>query len=211
MSYIHTVLPIDQIRPHPRNARIHAKKQIRQIAASIRAVGFAAPVLIDEDNVLIAGHGRLEAAKSLGMSSIPAIVVSGLSKAKKRALRLADNRIAQSAGWDRELLAAELAELPELLIDDDLDISVTGFEPAEIDALHADFEDASDPDDEIDDSCLDGPAVTQLGDLWQLSKHRLLCGDARNSNDLRRLLDGERAHMAFLTTWRSATSWDAGP
>jgi DNA modification methylase len=198
MSYIHTVVPIDQIRPHPRNARIHAKKQIRQIAASVRAVGFAAPVLIDEDNVLIAGHGRLEAAKSLGMSSIPAIVVSGLSEAKKRALRLADNRIAQSAGWDRELLAAELAELPELLVEDDLDISVTGFEPAEIDALHADFEDASDPADEIDDSCLDGPAVTQLGDLWQLGKHRLLCGDARNSNDLRRLLDSERAHMAFL-------------
>ena len=96
-------------------------------------------------------------------------------------------------------MAIELAALPELLVEDDLDISVTGFEPAEIDALHADFEDASaDPADEIDDSCLDGPAVTQCGDLWQLGKHRLLCGDARSSDDLRRLLDGERAHMAFL-------------
>ena len=199
MSYTHMIVPIDQIRPHPRNARTHSKKQIRQIAASIRAVGFAAPFLIDENKILIAGHGRLEAAKSLGMSSIPAIVISGLSDAKKRALLLADNRIAQSAGWDRELLAIELAALPELLVEDDLDISVTGFEPAEIDALHADFEDASaDPADEIDDSCLDGPAVTQCGDLWQLGKHRLLCGDARNSDDLRRLLDGERAHMAFL-------------
>ena len=104
--------------------------------------------------MLIAAHGRLEAAKSLRMSSIPAIVISGLSDAKKRALLLADNRIAQNAGWDRELLAIELAALPELLVEDDLDISVTGFEPAEIDALHADFEDASaDPADEIDDSC----------------------------------------------------------
>ncbi len=199
MAYTHTVVPIDHIRPHPRNPRTHTKKQIRQIAASIRAVGFAAPVLIDENKILIAGHRRLDAAKSLGMSSIPAIVISGLSDAKKRALLLADNRIALSAGWDREQLAIELAALPELLVEDDLDISVTGFEPAEIDALHADFENASnDPADEIDDSCLDGPAVTEFGDLWQLGKHRLMCGDARNSDDLSRLLAGERAHMAFL-------------
>jgi ParB-like chromosome segregation protein Spo0J len=214
MSHTHTIVPIDQIRPNPRNARTHSKKQIRQIAASIRAVGFAAPVLVDEHNVLIAGHGRLEAAKSLGMSSIPAIVISGLSDAKKRALLLADNRIAQNAGWDRELLAIELAALPELLVEDDLDISVTGFEPAEIDALHADFEDASaDPADEIDDSCIDGPAVTQCGDLWQLGRHRLLCGDARSADDLSRLLHGQRAHMAFLDPPYnvSAVSWDAGP
>ena len=173
MAYTHTVVPIDQVRPHPRNPRTHTKKQIRQIAASIRAVGFAAPVLIDEDKVLIAGHGRLEAARSLGMSSVPAIIISGLTDAKKRALLLADNRIALSAGWDREQLAIELAALPELLVEDDLDISVTGFEPAEIDALHADFEDGSnDPADEIDDSCLDGPAVTEVADLWQLGKHR---------------------------------------
>jgi ParB-like chromosome segregation protein Spo0J len=143
MAYTHTVVPIDQVRPHPRNPRTHTKKQIRQIAASIRAVGFAAPVLIDENKILIAGHGRLDAAKSLGMSSIPAIVISGLSDAKKRALLLADNRIALSAGWNRELLTIELAALPDLLVEDDLDISVTGFEPGEIDALHADFEDGS--------------------------------------------------------------------
>ena len=153
MTYTHMVVPIGQVKPHPSNARTHSKKQVRQIAASIRALGFAAPILIDENKILIVGHGRLEAAKSLGMSSIPAIVISGLSDAKKRALLLADNRIAQSAGWDRELLAIELAALPELLVEDDLDISVTGFEPAEIDALHADFEDASaDPADEIHDN-----------------------------------------------------------
>ena len=133
------------------------------------------------------------------MSSIPAIIISGLSDAKKRALLLADNRIALSAGWNRELLAIELAALPDLLVEDDLDISVTGFEPGEIDALYADFEEGSnDPADEIDDSSLDGPAVTEFGDLWQLGKHRLMYGDARNSDDLERLLDGGRAHMAFL-------------
>jgi DNA modification methylase len=199
MSYTHMVVAIDQVRPHPSNARTHSKKQVRQIAASIRALGFAAPILIDENKVLIAGHGRLEAAKSLAMSSIPAIVVCGLSEAKKRALRLADNRIALSAGWDRERLAIELAALPAFLLEDDLDISVTGFEPAEIDALHADFEDAAtDPADAIDESCLAGPGVTQFGDLWQLGKHRLACGDARSHDDLSRLLAGERAHMAFL-------------
>jgi DNA modification methylase len=199
MTYSYKVLPIDQVKPHPRNAHTHSKKQIRQISASIRDICFGAPVLVDEHNVLIAGHGRLEAAKSLKMPSIPAIVISGLSDAKKRALLLADNRIALSAGWNRELLAIELAALPDLLVEDDLDISVTGFEPAEIDALHADFEDRSnDPADEIDNSCLDGPAVTEFGDLWQLGKHRLLCGDARSSDDLTRLLDGKRAHMAFL-------------
>jgi DNA modification methylase len=199
MAYTYTLVSVDRVRPHPNNARTHSKKQVRQIAASIQAVGYAAPVLIDEGNVLIAGHGRLEAAKSLGMLTIPAIVTSGLSDAQKRALRLADNRIALNAGWDRERLAIELAVLPDLLIEEELDISVTGFEPAEIDALHADFEDsATDPVDEIDDSCLDGPAVTEFGDLWQLGKHRLTCGDARHCDDLNRLLGGERAHMAFL-------------
>ena len=199
MSYTHMIVPIDQIRPHPRNARTHSKKQIRQIAASIRAVGFAAPVLIDENKILIAGHGRLEAAKSLGMSSIPAIVISGLSDAKKRALLLADNRIALSAGWDREQLAIELAALPDLL---SRMISTSRSQasnlPRSTHCMLTSRIGSDDPADEIDDSCLDGPAVTEFGDLWQLGKHRLLCGDARSSDDLSRLLDGKRAHMAFL-------------
>lgn len=190
---------IGQIKPHPRNARTHSKKQIRQIADSIRAVGFATPVLIDEDGVLLAGHGRLEAARLLGLKTIPGIVIDGLTEARKRALLLADNRIAQSAGWDRERLASELLSLPELLVEDGLDITVTGFEPAEIDALVADFEDdASDPADELDPSQLAGPEVTRPDDLWQLGKHRLLCGDARETSHLNRLMGRERAHMAFL-------------
>jgi ParB-like nuclease domain/Integrase core domain len=182
-----------------KNTRTHSKKQIRKIATSIRELGFAAPVLVDEYDVLIAGHGRLEAARSLGMASIPAIVLDGLSEAKKRALMLADNRIAQSAGWDREQLSIELAALPELLIEEGIDVGITGFEPAEIDLLHMDFEDgAGDPAEDIPEDCLGGPRVTQIGDLWCLGKHRLLCGDARSSSDLERLLGAERAHMAFL-------------
>jgi hypothetical protein len=193
------MVAVDQIKPNPHNARTHSKKQIRQIANSVRAFGFTSPVLIDESNVLIAGHGRLEAAKSLGRKTIPAIVIAGLSDAKKRTLTLADNRIAQSAGWNREQLVIELAALPELLNEEGLDIDLTGFEPAEIDALHADFGDAArDPADEIHDDCMGGPAVTQASDLWRLGKHRLLCGDARNPDDLTRLLGGERAHMEFF-------------
>src|SRR5258707_3081912 len=133
------------------------------------------------------------------MASIPAIVLDGLSDAKKRALMLADNRIAQSAGWNREQLSIELGALPELLIEEGIDIGITGFEPAEIDLLHMDFEDgAGDPAEDIPEDCLGGPRVTQIGDLWCLGTHRLLCRDALRSSDLARLVTGQRAHMAFL-------------
>ena len=199
MFYVQKLIPIAKIRPNPKNARTHSGKQIRQIANSIQAFGFTVPVLIDERGFLIAGHGRWEAARLLGLTSIPAIVVEGLSDAQKRALQLADNRIAQSAGWDREKLATELAELPELLLEVGLDTSITGFEPAEIDALHVDFDDGStaDPSDDIDPDVLKGPTVTRRGDCWALGKHRLLCGDARSEDDLRRVLGSELAYMAF--------------
>jgi len=119
MHTIQLVSP-DALKPNPRNARTHSKKQIRQIADSIIAYGFTVPVLIDESAMLIAGHGRLEAAKLLGLSKVPTIVLEGLSDAKKRALLLADNKIADNAGWDRERLAIELPELAELLIEEAL-------------------------------------------------------------------------------------------
>lgn len=179
MQHVQQLVPLEYIKPHPHNTRTHSKKQIQQIADSISAIGFASPILIDEQGVLLAGHGRLEAAKLLRLKTIPAIVIAGLSEARKRALLLADNRIAQSAGWDRERLANELAILPDLLIDDGLDIALTGFEPAEIDALHEDFaEEEHDEADELDPAQLTGPKVSQTGDFWQLGKHRLLCGDA---------------------------------
>ena len=130
----------DALKPNERNVRTHSKKQVRQIANSIRAFGFTVPVLIDENAMLLAGHGRLEAAKLLGLTKVPTILLEGLSEAKKRALLLADNKIAENAGWDRKRLAIELPELTELLIDEDLDISITGFEPVEIDQLTSDFE-----------------------------------------------------------------------
>ena len=144
-------IAVDALKPNARNARTHSKKQIRQIADSIAAFGFLVPILIDEGRIIIAGHGRYEAAKLLGLKQVPVIEVKGLSEAKRRALALADNKIAENAGWDREKLAVELPELSELLIEEGLDISITGFAAPEIDQLTADFEeDASDPADTVD-------------------------------------------------------------
>ena len=135
------ILAIEQVRIatvelNPRNARTHSKTQIRQIAASIREFGFASPILIDERNKLIAGHGRLQAAKFLGHESVPAIRFFQLSEKQKRALALADNKIAANAGWNIELLAKELQFLCES--DLDFDVSITGFAPAEIDLVIGD-------------------------------------------------------------------------
>jgi DNA modification methylase len=199
VQHSHALIPVERIKPNPRNARTHSKKQIRQIARSITEFGFASAVLVDEQNMLIAGHARLEAATVIGMASIPAITIRGLSDAKKRALMLADNRIAQNGGWDREKLAIELEELSEPLKLEGTTIDLTGFEPPEIDVLLADLEDSpTDPADDINADGLDGPATTCTGDLWQLGKHRVLCGDARNATDVGLLLGDERAHMGFF-------------
>jgi DNA modification methylase len=195
---IERVLSIKDIKPNPSNARVHSNRQIGQIADSIKACGFGAPVLVDETLTLIAGHGRLRAAELLGLKEVPAIELRGLSAARKRALALADNKIGDNAGWDRERLAIELPELSELLIEDGLDVSVTGFSAAELDQLQVDFEeDSSDPDDDIDPGWQTGPAVSERGGLWLLSQHRLLCGDARSAPDLDRLMGSNRAAMSF--------------
>jgi DNA modification methylase len=198
---MHTVeiVATDLLKPNPRNARTHSKKQIRQIADSIVNYGFTVPILVDEHFVLLAGHGRIEAAKLLGLKKLPTIILEGLSDAKKRALLLADNKIAENAGWNRESLALELPELSELLIEEGLEISITGFAPVEIDQLATDFEDKSnDPADKVPNNWLSLPQVSRRGDLWQLGLHRLLCGDARDDADLHRLLGRERAATAFL-------------
>jgi DNA modification methylase len=197
--YAVRLVSLDNIKPNPRNVRTHSKRQIRQIADSIGAYGFTVPVLVDEEFVLLAGHGRLEAAKLLGLKKMPAIILEGLSDAKKRALLLADNKIAENAGWDRKGLALELPELSEILFGEGLDISITGFLPVEIDQLATDFEDkAKDPADNVRNDWLSLPPVSKRGDLWQLGSHRLLCGDARLDRDLDRLLGHKRATMAFL-------------
>ena len=192
-------IAVDALKPNARNARTHSRKQIRQIADSIAAFGFVVPILIDDGNAIIAGHGRYAAAKLLDLREVPTIKVLGLSEAKRRALALADNRIAESAGWDRELLAAELPELAEILVVEGLDVSITGFSPIEVDQLTTDFEDdSSDPDDAIDPEWSTIAPVSKPGDLWQLGKHRLLCGDARDSDHVGRVMEGACAAMAFL-------------
>jgi DNA modification methylase len=190
---------VEALKPNTRNARTHVKKQIRQIAESITTFGFVVPIVADETGLIIAGHGRYAAAKLLGLRDVPVIAVSGLSEAKRRALALADNKIAENAGWDRELLAQELPELAELLVLDGLELSITGFAPVEIDQLATDFgEDAGDPADSLEPQWNSGPVTSKPGDLWQLGQHRLLCGDARQAGDLARLMQQDRAAMAFL-------------
>lgn len=189
-------LPIADLQAHPNNTRIHSKRQIEQIAQSIEKFGFVAPVLVDDSNVLIAGHGRLAAAKANGLTEVPAIVVSGLTRAQKRALALADNKIAQNAGWDRQKLAFELESLTPLLEDEGLDISLTGFEVIEIDSLLEDLVDAeADPLDEAPPPpCT---ATTRPGDLWLLGQHKLLCADARLRDSYAMLMRHRRASMVF--------------
>jgi ParB-like chromosome segregation protein Spo0J len=129
---------LGSLRTNPRNARIHPKRQIRQLANGIRAAGFIGVIVIDETDMVLAGHARLAACKLLGMDLVPTFKVVGLNEAQKRAFILADNKIAENAGWDREILALELGELAELLPPLNCDLTLTGFEPAEIDALFAD-------------------------------------------------------------------------
>jgi ParB-like chromosome segregation protein Spo0J len=188
--------PIADIRPNPKNARTHSKKQIRQIAASIRKFGFLNPLIVDDENMILAGHGRLEGARLEGMAHVPIVRFGHLSEAQKRAYVIADNKIAEQAGWDRELLSIELGELIELLPIEGFDVSITGFETGEIDLLLADMaSQRPHPEDAI--PAFPQTAVTRRGDLWLLGKHRLLCGDSREPKDFARAMGGARAAAVF--------------
>lgn len=188
--------PIAKIRPNPRNARTHSKKQIRQIAASIRKFGFLNPLIVDDANMILAGHGRLEAARLEGMAHAPIVQFGHLSEAQKRAYVIADNKLAEQAGWDRELLSIELGELIELLPIEGLDLSITGFETGEIDLLLADMASSRlSPDDAV--PAVPESAVSRRGDLWLLGKHRLLCGDSREPEAFVRAMGGAHAAAVF--------------
>jgi len=190
-------LPLNESRPWPRNARTHSKKQIRQIAESIRRFGFTNPVLIDGENRILAGHGRVLAARELDMHTAPCLRIDHMTAAEKRAYVIADNKLALNAGWDEELLALELKEIMETEID--FGIDVTGFSIAEVDHL-IDGLAPSEPGDPKDDRLPDLNAVPKRcrsGDVWRLGKHRLICGDALNSAVVADLLDGEKAEMVF--------------
>jgi len=184
------------LRPYARNARKHSRRQIQQIAASIRQFGFVNPVLIDAQSQIIAGHGRVEAAKQLGLTSIPTIQIDHMTEAQRRAYIIADNRLAELAGWDKDLLALEFGELLNLELD--FEIEVTGFATAEIDTLiDGPVPRKSDKADEIPDLPPDYKPVSQVGDLWQLGPHRLLCGNSLEPESYARLLGDEKADMVF--------------
>ncbi len=183
----------DSLVPDPRNARTHSKRQVEQIAASIREFGFANPILTDANGSIIASHGRLRAAKALKLVEVPTIALANLSDAQKRALRLADNKIALNAGWDLDLLKLELGELAAL--DVDLDLSLTGFSTGEIDVI---LEGSADPEDDVVPAVPETPR-TQPGDIWILGDHRIGCGDGRDLKFLQSVIgEGGRADAAFL-------------
>jgi DNA modification methylase len=185
----------NSLKPRARNPRTHSKRQIEQIAESIRKFGFLNPVLIDGENGIVAGHGRVMAAKLIGMRDVPTVHVDHLTPAQIRAYVIADNKLAENAGWNRELLALELSELS---IELDFDIRVTGFETPEIDILIGELsEGAPDEADEVPEVDRSKPAITRTGDLWLIGEHRLLCGDATKPDDYRRLLAGDLAQMVF--------------
>jgi DNA modification methylase len=190
-------IPLDRVLPYAENARTHSAAQVAQIAASIAEFGFVNPVLVDAEGVLIAGHGRVMAARRLGLATVPALRLGHLSPAQARALRLADNQIALNSGWDEALLAAEIARIRDEAA---VDLDVLGFSGMELDRLLASL-DAGIGND-LAQNDLDAPApepptepVTRPGDLWLLGRHRLLCGDATNPADVDRLLVGVQPHL----------------
>ncbi|MCP5365715.1 MAG: ParB N-terminal domain-containing protein [Hyphomicrobiales bacterium] len=192
-----TYLNASELQPYVPNPRTHTKKQVRQIAESIRTFGWTNPILVDAEGGVIAGHGRLAAAKQLGIERVPIIRIEDMSEAQKRAYVIADNRLAELAGWDDELLAIELQALTEF--DLDFDIEITGFETAEIDTLIGGLsdDDTQDNADQLPETDVSTPPVCCPGDLWLLGRHRLLCADATKAESYTRLMDVERAQMVF--------------
>ena len=191
-------MPVASLRPHPGNARTHSRKQIRQIADSIERFGFTNPVLIGHDGGIIAGHGRVEAAKLLGLQTVPTVRLSHLTPAQRRAYVIADNKLALNAGWDRELLAIEL----QGLIDIDFDVELTGFSLAEVDIVLDEAREGSpsgpaESEDEISSLGQPATAVTRAGDIWHLGRHRLICGDSRDRSVFDLLMGEERADLLF--------------
>ena len=183
---------IPELIPYKRNARTHSKAQIRKIADSIKVFGFTNPVLIDRADTIIAGHGRVQAAKLLGMDQVPAIRLEDLTPAQVRAYVIADNRLAEDAGWDEQTLKIELQNI---VLEDEIDISLTGFEVPELDIILNGDAVEDDPADEMPEE--QAAIISQPGDLWQLGTHRILCGDSRSEQFYVQLMANERAAIVF--------------
>lgn len=191
---------VAELRPDPRNPRTHTAKQVRQIARSIEAFGFNVPILLDEQDQVVAGHGRLLACKELGWEEVPTIALAHLTEAQAKAFRIADNRLTEISEWDDRLLAEQLKELT--LVDLDFQLEAIGFEMGEIDFRIESLDngegagDGPDPADELPEIPAGDP-VSREGDLWLLGRHRLLCGNALEEEALSALMDGHRASMVF--------------
>jgi len=183
---------VETLIPYAKNARIHSDEQVAQIAGSIKEFGFNNPVLVDKENSVIAGHGRLMAARKLGMDKVPVVELEHLTESQRKAYVLADNRIALNSGWDTSMLSLELQDLK-----DNIDLSLLGFDPDELDALLNPIEETEGLTDE--DAVPDVPdkPKTKLGDIYILGNHRLMCGDSTSIDDVDKLMDGQKADMVF--------------
>lgn len=189
-----TLVDIDKLVPYARNARTHSEAQLAQLRASIRAFGFNNPVLIDENYGIIAGHGRVEAARREGMKKVPCVLIDHMTEAEKRAHIITDNKTALNAGWDEELLKIELGDLAEMKFD----LTLTGFDEDEL-KLILDF-DKDEPqvsEDEFEEQLPEEP-ITQVGDIYQLGRHRLMCGDSTDTETVAKLMAGAKADL-YLT------------
>ena len=195
--------PLDRLIPYARNARTHSETQVAQIAASIIEFGFTAPLLVSEDGGILAGHGRLAAARKLDLDAVPVVVLDHLTPTQRRAYILADNQLALQAGWDQELLAVELADLSAA----GFDLALTGFSDEELADLLGDIEETERADEAApiaepeDEDIPDAPAtpVSQPGDIWQLGAHRLICGDSTDPSMVAALMVGDRASLCFTS------------
>jgi len=181
------LVQVDKLIPYANNSRTHSDAQIDQIAASINEWGFTNPVLVDEKNTIIAGHGRLLAARKLGIKEVPCIIAEGWTDAQKKAYVIADNKLALNAGWDDEMLALEIGELEGM----DFELSLLGFDDAEMAALMQDTTEGLTDEDAVPD--VPEQPVTILGDIWMLGEHRLMCGDSTDAGSVALLMDGQKA------------------
>ena len=184
-------VPIGKLIPYINNARTHSPEQIKKLRASLREFGFVNPVIIDRDYNIIAGHGRVMAAKEEGIDEAPCVYADHLSEAQKKAYILADNRMALDAGWDEEMLRVEIDALREL----EFDPMLAGFDEKELAALYADADDDAKDDDFDLSAALEKASFVEPGDVWTVGRHRLMCGDATKAEDVQKLMDGARANL----------------
>lgn len=181
---------VSELIPYVRNARTHSEAQVAQIAASIREFGFLSPILVAEDNTILAGHGRLAAALKLGLKKVPCVKENHLTETQKRAYIIADNKLSLNAGWDSELLAVELSELEGA----DFNLDLLGFDEAELSSIFDADKDVSDDDFDVEKE-LEEPCFSKTGDIWMLGKHRIICGDATKLETYKTLLENTKVNL----------------